>query len=287
MADATAEVSKASNEAHSSVMSDPTGKFADIRKTIAGEAVIVFLITCGTYLTVYTYEAGYCAYFGIPLALIRLEISTVLLFAATFGMIGWLSIQIAFMYPSIRMFLERRKNPILRRALINTFPLLLVGVFLWLFTGNWGVIVATCIVVGLFSILLFVGGGTPEDRLRQWDEEVGRTGAFPFLARRRMHQLGLQWVVTVLTWGFVLFLSCYSFGQAAAKKQRNLLITDATEPKAVLRIYGEQFICADLDLTARTCSHKFSFIKSSETDRVFELRSVGPLKPQSIEAAKP
>jgi hypothetical protein len=225
---------------------DPTRKFADIRKTIAGEAVIIFLITCGTYLTVYTYEAGYCVYFGIPLSLIRLEISTVLLFAATFWTIGWLSIQIAFMYPSIRLFLERRKNPILRRALITALPFILVGVFLWLFTGSWGVLVGICFVVGLFSILAFVGGGTPEERLRQWDEEVGRTGAFPFLAHRRMHDLGLRWVGTVWAWGFIWLFSCYSFGQAAAKKQRDFLITDATAPKAVLRIYGEQFIAQTL-----------------------------------------
>jgi hypothetical protein len=103
-----------------------------------------------------------------------------------------------------------------------------------------------------------------------------------------MRELGLLWVVTVLMWGIIWFSSCYSFGKAAAKKkQRNFLITDATEPKAVLRIYGEQFICTDVDLTARTCSHKFSFAKSSDPARVFELRSVGPLKPQLIEAAKP
>lgn len=117
---------------------DPTGKFADIRKTIAGEAVIIFLTTCGTYITVYTFEAGYCVYFGIPLALIRLEVSTVLLFAATFWTFGWLLIQVAFLYPSIRLFLERRKNPVLRRVLINNVPLILVGVFLWCSPGNGG-----------------------------------------------------------------------------------------------------------------------------------------------------
>lgn len=265
----------------------PTEKFTDIRRTIAGEAAIVFLITCATYITVYTYEAGYCGYFGIPLSLIRLEISTVLLFAASFWTIGWLSIQIAFMYPSIRLFVERRKNPIVRRALIGSLPFLVVGVFLWLFTGNWGVLVGACIPAALFSILVFIGSGTPEERLRQWDEELDRTGVFPFLAFRRMYQLGLRWMVTIWTWGFIWLVGCYSFGKATAKNQRDFLITDGTEPKAVLRTYGEQFICTEVDLTARTSSHKFSFVKSSDTARVFELRSVGPLKPQSIEAAKP
>jgi hypothetical protein len=179
------------------------------------------------------------------------------------------------------------KNPILRRALITTLPFIVAGVFLSVFTGNCELLVGTCIVGGLFSILLFAGGGTPEERLRQWDEEVLRTGAFPFVAHRRLHELGLRWVVTVWTWGFIWFSCCYSFGQATAKRQRDFLITDAAEPKAILRIYGDQFICAGVDLTARTSSHKFSFVKSGDTDRVFELRSVGPLKPQSIEGAKP
>jgi hypothetical protein len=87
---------------------------ADIRRTLASEAIFVLAVTAATYLTVYAYEAGFCGVFEVPLSLIRLEISTVLLFAATLSTFFFALLNMIYLYAGFREFISRRKNPILR-----------------------------------------------------------------------------------------------------------------------------------------------------------------------------
>src|SRR6266581_1555495 len=129
-------------------------KFGDFSKSLAGDAVLIFLITCATYLTVYIFEAGYCHYFKVPLFLIKLEVSTALLFAATAWFVLWFLLYVMFVYVSLRDFFQRPKNPILRRVLLGNGPFIVAGLFLWLLTGRFWFLLGTLLPACVFSLLL-------------------------------------------------------------------------------------------------------------------------------------
>jgi hypothetical protein len=256
---------------------DSQAKFADFRKMLAGDAVLIFLLTCATYLTVYIFEAGYCHYFRVPLYLIKLEISTALLFAAIAWFLLWFLLNFAFVYVSIKDFFQRRKNPILRRVLLANGPFIAAGLFLWMFTGRFGFLLGTLLPACLVSLLLFQG--KPEETLRQFDEVAARTKAYPFGSISRLRELGLLWLVQIGIWASIWAFGWFAIGDTFAKNQKEFLVTNVSMPSAVLRLYGDQFICAQFDRATKVCSHKFTIFKGSDGDREFELQQIGPLTP--------
>jgi hypothetical protein len=265
------------SEPTSPVSKDSQPKFADFRKTLAGDAVLIFLITCATYLTVYIFEAGYCHYFKVPLFLIKLEISTALLFAATSWFVLWFLLYVMFVYVSLKEFFERRKNPIVRRILLGNGPFIVAGLFLWLITGHFWFLLGTLLAACVFSLLLIAPN--PEETLRQFDEVAGRTKIYPFASIYRLRERGLVWLVQIVVWTFVWASGWFAIGERAAKNQTEFLVTEDAAPAVVLRMYGDQFICAQFDRSTKICSQKFTILKSSEEHRKFELQQVGPLTP--------
>ncbi len=265
------------SESTSPASKDSQPKFADFRRTLAGDAVLIFLITCATYLTVYIFEAGYCHYFKVPLFLIKLEVSTALLFAATSWFVLWFLLYVMFVYVSLRDFFQRRKNPILRRVLLRNGPFIVAGLFLWLLTGRFWFLLGTLLPACVFSLLLI--SGHPEETLRQFDEAAARTNTYPFVSIYRLRERGLLWLVQVGVWTFVWASGWFAIGETAAKNQTEFLVTADTASAVVLRMYGDQFICAQFDRSTKICSQKFTILRSSEQHQKFELQKVGPLTP--------
>src|SRR5205807_10217219 len=133
--------------------------------------------------TVYIFEAGYCHYFKVPLFLIKLEVSTALLFAATSWFVLWFVLNVLFVYVSVKDFFERRKNPIVRRILLGTGPWIAAGLLMWLLTGSFWLLVGALLPACLFSFLLI--SGNPEQMLREFDEVAAKTKTYPFASIKR------------------------------------------------------------------------------------------------------
>ena len=268
------------NEPSISSQQDSRTNAADFRKTLAGDAVLLFLVTCATYLTVYIFEAGYCHYFKVPLYLIRLEVSTALLFAATSWLVLWLLLNFAFVYVSIDDFFRRRKNPILRRVLLGNGPLIAASLFVWMFTGNFWFLFGVLLPACVFSLLLL--RGDPEQTLKQFDEAAAKTKAYPFRSITRLRELGLIWIVQIGVWAFIWGSLWFGIGETFAKNQRDFLVIDAAKPKAVIRLYGDRLVCVQFDPTTKVCSPSFTIFGSSEKQQDFELQRIGPLLPATL-----
>lgn len=251
---------------------------ARFRQTVFSEALIILVITAGTYLCVYVYEAGYCSYFDIPAILIRTDIATVLAVAFSICGVGLFLFNSTYMYFGFRRFFERRRNPIVRREVARVAPFLATGVVLWVLTGRWFVL-ATVSAATLFHItLIAIGRGSAEEKLRRWDEEVERTPVWTFAFGRHLQAKGLAWIVDVAIWAVIVVAGFYFYGEAAARRQSAFLVTDSSGPVVVLRSYGDLLICAEFDAAQKLCSRRFAFIKTADGDRRFELQLVGPLK---------
>lgn len=259
-----------------------TAPISDFRRTLASEAIFVVAVTAATYITVYSYEAGFCGVFGVPLSFIRPEISTVLFFTATLSTLFFALLNVIYLYAGFREFISRRKNPILRRAILTNGPMLVAALMLGLFADRWAFLIGVSGMIALEVVLQLTNKGSAEEKLQEWDREVERTDAFPYSLLRRLRDAGTLWLIRLVIWALIIEFGLYFVGQAAAKRTTEFLVTDLGGPAVVLRVYGDDIICAQFEPTTKMCSRKFTILKRGDAGRIFEMAKVGPLVPTKL-----
>jgi hypothetical protein len=158
-------------------------------------------------------------------------------------------------------------------------PLFLAALIVGVFGGHWAFLIGAT-AMALFEVVLqLTNKGSSEEKLQEWDREVERTNAFPYTVMRRLRDSGAAWVVLCVIWTLVVEFGFYFIGESSAKHTCEFLVTDVGgHPAAVLRIYGDEIICAEYDPVTKICSRKFIILKTGEPDRILELSKIGPLR---------
>jgi len=79
----------------------------------------------------------------------------------------------------------------------------------------------------------------------------------------------------------LIFINAFLFGSASALDKKNFLTVPQTK-EAVLNIYGSNAVLAPYE--GHTLSNKFRIINLYDNPDVrFELRSIGPLRPDKVQ----
>ena len=150
--------------------------------------------------------------------------------------------------------------------------------------SEWKYLLPLLIVPLLFAIQVFVlplithrkKGGYLERY--QAEDEVWRTARqslFQQLAIKTGNTVFL--LIGMLILGTVLVTMA---GRGKALQQTNFPVTNTVPEMAVLRVYGDNMICAPFDRKTREVKKTFSVLKIGEDSKlIISIENIGPLKP--------
>jgi hypothetical protein len=231
------------------------------------------------YLFAFIFEAGYAAVFGIPVQFITLGLTNVFVVG---GSLLLITLTLLIIADLATMALRQSENPIYRR-LSTLAPLFFASLGLFLLEvgtplqsaligllAGWLFIL---LIQFVFPILSQRGESTYHDKLLAQELHDARMGGLLRNIARRYG--GVYQLIYFLA--LVLFVTYYA-GQADAFRERTFLVTESVPESVVLRIYGDEMICAPFDRSTRTVEPRFTLLRLS-ANSIPSLRreQIGPL----------
>lgn len=250
-------------------------------------------ISVAGYLLGFSYEKGYTSYFGIPVELIKLNLTTI--FLSIIGLIWllwWIYCIASFGYK----ILIAGRSGVIRRAIVRSVPfVLLYFYFLIIFanTSTWHSLKWISIATALMSIVNeFVlplitqrGKGTYYQKLEAQEEDRKKENEPNIVLDVFVHKgniLTIRLLLNIMIILFFLYFSAYWIGEAKAQKQKYFLVTREPKNLVVLRIYGDKFVCAPFDSTTKVVEKTLYLLDTPKQDGIWlDWQQIGPLKPVS------
>jgi hypothetical protein len=248
-------------------------------KLIFSEGLLIGLASAGAYLFSFYYEKGYASVFKIPTAFIDVSLRTILLFGAiSFGLF-------LLFFPLADLLVQfslRNSNPTLRRAISPLIPLIfllwieiyLFGIQEWL---RWGPFALGLIIVLIFFFvfpLVVQKGSNFSDKLKAQEEVDAKfPGVFTVIGKN----FGKEFVILIIALIYGIIIS-ESIGVSEAIRQKEFLITNTNPEMVVLRIYGDNLICAPFDRDSGIVETNFMVLKvPTDTGLKLKLENIGSL----------
>lgn len=239
------------------------------------------------YAAAYLREWGFCSVFGIPVEFIQLNITTVLI-AITSG-VGVLFL--LFWFADLFYILSQQnklKNfgPVRRRLFFDLLVIIILGFLLALFHP---LIDAWPLLVYFLVVLIFIQFVMPLITQRKIKGYICKLETQDRIERETpvlLDYLIKRAGIAIISLGIVvlLFLSVmYLVGHNTATTQTDFLVPSTNEDLVVLRIYGDNLICAPYDMETREVYRTFTVIKLDDEPRPqLYLVRLGPLTSPEI-----
>lgn len=246
------------------------------------DPIFLGFISVYSYLVVFIYESAYNRFFNIPNQFISLNLSS---FFIVFSSILFLLVSIFLIANLFVIILPNKLNPI-RYCLIRLFyPFILVISFL----KFYGPSVSFLILFLFFLYLVFEEFILPlftqrdkksyTEKLNNQELLENKIIALPDYFYFYLGKSNYRIVFTMLF--FLLLINMA--GNSKAMKKENFLTTSTVPELVILRIYGDNLICAEFNKKAKTVKNNF-IIKSikANSNLTLKLEKIGPLKVEKI-----
>jgi hypothetical protein len=248
----------------------------------ASEGLIVAAISAIAYLFAFAYEAGFAEVFNIPLSFITIRLTNVFVIAGSLSLVGQLVLNIGnliFVVSSTFSGLISQRMKFLMLFFLWSVALIIITVGTRLQTGVIRVLVIGWAIGLLFQFIFPLLtqrdiNGYREKLAAQDKLDAHTQDLLGLLAQR----LGVGPYNLMLSLLMALVVVYYA-GQSAAMRQDRYLVTSTSPQMVVLRVYGDNIICAPIDRNSGSIEHSFTVLKLGEDpDLMLYSEQVGPLR---------
>ena len=245
------------------------------RPKFFSEAILAVLIPIFGYLLAFTYEAGFCAYFNIPVDFIEISLISVLKITGTLITITFLIWMFYEFLDSIKFF----NNPIGRALDRILIPIILIPIGIYVFDLPWYyILIMYPFIFVLFVLPLFARG--IKGYKRKVEYTLNQDLKDEWLIDKLAKKIGPYTVIFLMF--FIVGLGIFSVaGGFLAKKQRIFMVIKSNPELVMLRKYSKNFICASFDRKKKEIKKNF-YLKN--VDQIAEqglqivVEDIGPLK---------
>ncbi len=259
------------------------------------DSILIAIMPVLAYLFAFVSEIGYATYFGIPFEFVAVN-------QATFFIVGGSLLGLILVwFLIIRLILLLKKSNLLWKAsnekkqmlllvmrLCWPMPIVLSYLLLdlnyhlpfWSFLLSlWPIIVAILIcwgVVALFEFMV-ISQKHPEKtsfREKLALQESGELGFDIFV----IHNIKVDFLIVLFIFWLGTIPYMNSYIQASLQKEFLLFRIAPNNELVVLRIYGDNLICAPFDRIGHNVETKFMNLKTTDIKTMLSLEQIGPLK---------
>ena len=245
------------------------------------EGLIIATAPVVAYLYAFLYQGSFAAFFGIPLEFVTISLTTVcivaVLLVCSFQMFFFTAY---FVYLNLKDF---RMQPEIRFRLASpSYAAIPTAIGVYYFRSNWrlwiGGLVTFLVIAGVhFGLPLITNRGkkTYIEKLRGQDE-VDNAADSPMM--RAVQRLGPHTTTAIILFLYGALIS-FGAGYSDASKQKEFLMLRVEPELVVLRIYGDNLICAPLDRQTGRLERSLVIQKLGENSRIhMRWEKVGPLE---------
>ena len=241
------------------------------------------------YLLAYLWEAGYGSVFGVPREFIVLDVTRVLIAISAVASFFFVASVFAGAYFIAGWFSARHGQGRGGSRLVVLMVLLLSwGLLTLRWPSLWAIWIAYLLPVAATFVVStvvvpWIIRRLPE-RLRAGLDAIEKWCASKV---PRLPRPAFAAVLIVITVALGLYLS-HESGQATAMSQKDFFVPSTNQNSVVLRIYGDNLICAPFDRGNKTVERSFFVLKVDDDPRpVLTLEKVGPLTSKANDSEKP
>jgi len=239
-------------------------------------------------------EWSYCNYFGIPSEFIKLDMTNIII--AVVEGIGLVLI-VAFLLYVYRYYEKRTKEglgPIKRRlmmiGLLGTMWVyfgIRYSDWIWWVVGLAGVILFTLLLIVFPFIIHSIRHKKFEGFRKKLEEEDKIPWKDADLFDDINNRIGFP-VYPLIFIVFLLFLAPYLGGSLQASNKQDFLIPSTNPNSVVLKIYGDNLVCAPFDAETNIVEKSFFILNVNDEPRpLLELTRIGRLKSPNIHILEP
>lgn len=242
-----------------------------------GNGVIILTFPAISYLLAYVKEYAYCSYFGIPIEFISLDLMTILLMFIKIFII--LMPVFYFMnFLSLIIWYDDLKSPIIRQFVRCSKYYIVLLVF-YIMNRDISGLKTTLFVAFLFITFLYFifpiitqwkVSGYKNKLIEQ--EKVENKSNNNTLQYNFFRKVGIT-NVNIIAIVIIISILTYQVGLSEASTKENFLIPSNDNSKIVLRIYGENIICAKYDRDNQKVLRQFSIVKLGEDSNLFYIET--------------
>lgn len=252
------------------------GKSANL---LVQQGLVVAAVPLIGYAMAFVYEVGFCSEFRIPREFISINLTTV--FIAVGALLG----VIAAIYFLVNMFLivvPKPKNRVLRRELSAFYAVsLIILVIVIIFWGLWLELISVAVLFLFFVFFIFVFPLITQRKgsyLEKLEAQRRVDSQFKTIEDYLISFLGIRNIIMLMLVVLVVMFS-YIAGIAQAKKQTEFMVPSTYPNSVVLRVYGDNMICAPFNRTDNTTQKRFFIIEMGDSSTpLLNVEKVGPLQ---------
>ena len=260
------------------------------RKPLLSEGIVVAATPVAAYLFTFAYEAGFCGYFGIPVEFIAFSLTN--FFIAT-GAVFFVLIILYFLADVFLSGLAR--SGIDARYYVYILMILpwivSLAIHVFVYGKIWREWIYLLYPLGWFCLVFFLLPLITQRDKKSYAEKLNANierereleRVQPSLTRLLVPRSGNvgQIVLWVVFCAWMLGEAFYTCGRASALKKKEFYVVNQRPACVVLKIYGENLICAAFDKKKKRIEKNFVVLKVG-TDTKIQLRldKIGPLRPE-------
>jgi len=250
--------------------------------SLISEGLVVTTISIASYVILFAFEAGFANAFSIPLSFIELSLTNVLIVISSLLPLGY----ILFSLSNILFIFFDDFSESTSKIIKKFFPFFILSIALAYLA--YGTVLLPAVIRGfilVWMIMFFLefilplltqrGKGNYWKKLEAQDKLETQIKTLDSILIRR---IGVTPSVLVFALIWVIFLA-YVAGYTGAAKQSTYLVTSTSPEMVVLRIYGDNIICAPFNRNTRGVKPSFVVLKVGD-DYTLKLNyeHIGPLK---------
>jgi len=239
------------------------------------------------YAAAYLREWGYCGVYGIPLEFIQLNLTTVLIAIA--GSIGILYI----LFQIINLFYSLASGGTFKNLTLlqlNIIIVIFISIILLAFVAVFRSLIELwpLLVVIVFYVIFFqlIFPLLTQRKTKGYENKIAAQMVIDNQYKSVLNFFGEKfgattaWIILGI-FGFLFIM--YFSGYDAAKTQKDYFIPSTNQNSVVLRIYGDNLICAPFDIKTKKVEKAFFIFKISDGyNPQLKLTTVGPLIPSDV-----
>lgn len=248
------------------------------------QAIAMIISPAFGFLIAYQYESRFCEAFNIPKEFIELSWLTILsAFSAIVGIFTLLFLvtNVLFM---IFGNIETEGKEIIQAKVIRIAPVTLLAFSsLLLYRTLWR---ESLWMIGMAVFLFFLEFVLPlitERKVKGYlkkfianeerDAYANKKSLFSIMFSEQSNNILIVFVVLIMIW-----IIAGMAGNSNAKLQRDFLIPSTYPEAVVLRVYGDNLVCAQFDRSSKEIDNAFFVIRVDEVPKPrLTLNEVGPL----------